>query len=216
MNRISLILALVALSACGSETVTIRGALASEGEAERVWIVGASESASVDVGREFVLEGLAPGVIDLRFDGGAGEVGRMVLHDVPAGAEVILRDVWFDERRAAFPAAVEVRGAALITINDLVWGSERQLPRDLDAHVQVLAASRDGEAMIVRPLAGELPDLRIVVTPGTVMQTEDGDPVEANRFSFGDSIRLRAQQHEGYMVASEIVTPRVVATRRRR
>jgi hypothetical protein len=204
---------LLLLWGCRSDDVVIEGSVPPDSEVVRVWAVGAAELARVENGA-FRLEALPAGPVDVRFGDAESEVGRMLIRELPAGSRVRLDDLWIDRQGRAFPTAVELRGADVVVINELRWAGRARVPRSVDERVAVLAASRDSDALLVRSRDERAPDLRVVLTPGTLVRTEDGDPLERLRLAAGDTIHLRAVAEHGVLLAHEVVTDRAVARRR--
>jgi hypothetical protein len=213
MNRFLACLCLgLLLSACRARDATVQGSLVDGSDVSRVWVVGITDPTRV-VDGEFRLEGLPAGPIDLRFGDDERELGRLLIADVPAGATLRLHRVWIDDRGYAFPSRIE--GRDLLVINQLRWAPDGAMGGEVDGTMQVLAAARDGDAVIVRPVDSEGPDLRVVITGATLARTTDGDPVDRLRLRFGDTIDVRGQGQGGFVMAREIVVARAVARRRR-
>jgi hypothetical protein len=225
MSRLLLIHvpALALLAACGGggapdpAGATVRGALradplAADGDTLYVRVAGDSERVPV-LGGAFVLPGVGPGPATLRFARGADSVARMEVGELPEGASLELRGIRLDGASGlAFPASVGLDGAATVTVNGLRYAA-RPLPAQLRADGTVLAVSDAGDALLVRPADGSLPDLRVVVGPLTETATPDGDPVPAGELARGDSVRVEGRTDGPYVVASRIVAPRSLALR---
>lgn len=204
MRTPSLLLPLLALAACGDEASTVSGDLAEGAAATHVWLLG--EPARAEVASDsFRLESAAGEVLDLRFADGEEEVARMEIRGAGAGEGLRLRGIWFDDG-VAHPSAVE--GGGVLTVNGLRMGAADRLPASVDAAATVLAVSDEGDALIVRPGDEALPDLRVVVTPGTRVATADGDPASAEGLEFGDSVRVVGESESGYVIAAELIVPR--------
>jgi hypothetical protein len=60
----------------------------------------------------------------------------------------------------------------------------RRYPSEWTSRAALLSRSRSGDALLVRPKVRGLPDLRVVVTPGTEVRTQDGDPRLAREHRF--------------------------------
>lgn len=199
------LLPILALAACGEDATALVGHLAEGTEATHVWVLGEPARAPVEAD-SFRLEGLTGELLDLRFAEGDEEVARMEIRGVRPGEGLRLRGVWFDDG-VAYPAAVE--GPGVLTVNGLrMAGAEEGDSRQVDATGTVLAVSDEGDALLVRREEGEGADLRVVVTPGTLVRTADGDPASAEGLEFGDSVRVMGPSESGYLVATELVVPR--------
>jgi hypothetical protein len=195
---------------CGGGSIEISGDLAEGEHADSVLHFGGVARVAV-AGDSFRIEGLGGEVVDLRFVDDDGLHARMEIRDAPGGA-IHLRGIWMDEG-AAYPSGVRMEGGGTVTINGVRMADPEGMPEEIDATGVVLAASGSGDAILVRPDAGELPDLRVVVTHATAVTSPDGDPVEVDRVEPGDSVTVRGRTEAGYLVASEIVLPRRSATR---
>lgn len=209
--RSYLIIALSALAGCGESTVTVEGTLAEPGAATEAWAVGSATRAGVADGA-FALEAENADTLELRFTLSDGEEARMRLEGVPAGETVRLDRIWFADG-LAFTRQVEGGEDGPLTVNGLRLAGE--VPADVNVAGTVLAISDDGDAMIVRPTDLAIPDLNVAVTPASIVRTMDGDPVEADRLSFGDSLRVSGLAQGGYVVAAEIMVPRRTAVSKR-
>src|SRR5690606_4503838 len=106
-----------------------------------------------------------------------------------------LRGIWTHDGVAY---ATGLAGDEAAAVNGLRLGGPAALPREVRTDGVVLAVARGGDAMIVRPTDGRLPDLRVVVTPGTAVQDEAGTGVEAD-LQFGDSLRVEGTAEAGYV-----------------
>jgi hypothetical protein len=201
-----ILLATAALTACGDDPTIIDGRLAEGAEATHVWVLGAPERAAVSAD-SFRLEGVPEGLLDLRFAADDEEVARMEIQGVAPGDRLRLRRIWFEDG-VAFPAAVEREGEGTLTVNGMRMSGEAAIPARVDVLGTVLAASREGDAMILRPVDPAMPDLRVVVTPGTSERTPDGDPADAEELEFGDSVRVVGQTEQGFVIATELILPR--------
>lgn len=212
--------ALLLLAACGGGggTASVRGAFrdghvpAVGPDTLHVRVQGSSGRVPVLDGA-FTLEGVAPGAVALRFGRGDGDAARMELEGVPEGGAVELRGIRVDrESGLAFPAAVGLEGAETVRVNGLRYAA-RPLPAEVEAVGTVLAASRGGDAFLVRPADAALPDLRVVVGPLTETTTPDGDPVPPEELARGDTVTVAGSTRGGYLLASRIVAPRALALR---
>lgn len=200
----------LASAGCGGGSIEISGDLAEGEHADSVLHFGGAARVAV-AGDSFRIQGLDGEVVDLRFVNDDGLHARMEIRDAPGGP-IHLRGIWMD-RGAAYPSGVRIEGGGTITINGVRMADPEGMPGELEAAGVVLAASGSGDAMLVRPDADHLPDLRVVVTPATSVTSPDGDPVEVDRVEQGDSVTVRGPIQNGYLVASEVVLPRRSATR---
>lgn len=200
----------LASAGCGGGSIEISGDLAEGEHADSVLHFGGAARVAV-AGDSFRIQGLDGEVVDLRFVNDDGLHARMEIRDAPGGP-IHLRGIWMG-RGAAYPSGVRIEGGGTITINGVRMADPEGMPGELEAAGVVLAASGSGDAMLVRPDADHLPDLRVVVTPATSVTSPDGDPVEVDRVEQGDSVTVRGPIQNGYLVASEVVLPRRSATR---
>lgn len=199
--------ALVLACGGGSESIEVRGDFAPGTPPGRVYALEARVDAEVR-GGAFVLAGLATSPISLRLIQSGDTVGRIDIADLPPGSRVVLHALRTDPRSGrAFPAAVELTGADVVTVNGVRMMSPSALPAVVDAAGVVLAASSDRVALLVRPVGDPLPDLRVVVTPTTSVVTRDSAPADLSRLSPGDSIHVQGEAARGYVVATRIALP---------
>lgn len=205
MRTISLLITAAFLGACGRSSV-IEGTLLDADDAGAVWVEGVSERVVVE-SLAFRLEGVAGDTIDLLFGDDEESSRRMRLIGLPGGTQLTLHGVWFEDE-LAFPTSIDMDGGRTLSVNGLRMGG---LPAEVDARGSVLAASRNGENLIVRSEDEGLPDLRVVVGPGTAVRSEDGEPASAERLSAGDSVIVRGSTDSGYVLATELQVPRSVA-----
>jgi hypothetical protein len=208
MRALPMLLLALLLAGCAGSDGAIRGWLAEDTEATGLWVVGGPARALVE-NDSFRIEGIAAGRVDLRFARGDEEVGRMEIRDLPARG-VELQGVWIEDG-VAFPTAVGLPGGGRVAVNGVHFGVPGAMPREVEARVTVLAADRDGDAFLARPLEADLPDLRVVVTPATEVVSVDGDPVGLQRLSFGDTLEVAGATEADYLLASRIVVPRHLA-----
>jgi hypothetical protein len=200
---------LVCLAACGGGSLTIEGTLADSTQATEVWALGRPERIPV-VNGAFRLEKVEGDTVELRFTAGDEGEARMVLHALPDGGTVRLDGIWFDEE-VAFPA--RVAGRAPVFVNGLRMAGPEAVPENVNLPGSVLAVSEDGDALVVRPDDASLPDLKVLVTPASVVRTIDGDLVEPDRLGFGDSLRVSGIGQGGHVIAAEIMVSRRAAAR---
>lgn len=207
MHPKKLALVLITLACgCGGSEATLTGTLAAEEGITHVWVLGEPERAEV-VGDSFALAGLRAGNVELRFARDADEVGRMEIRELPASGRIRLREIGFEDG-IAFPLAVEGDGAVRLEVNGVRLGSAAAYPADVDLRGTLLSRSRSGDALLVRPADAGLPDLRVVVTPGTEVRTEDGDPADLERTDFADTLRVVGVVEDGYVIAASVEVPR--------
>lgn len=210
MRKMLLTLLAAASGACGDRDVALTGTLADPGSATHVWVMGGPERAEI-AGDSFSIGGLRAPEVELRFARDEREVGRMEITQLTDGARFHLRGITVDDG-LAFPSGVEAEARVRVTINGLRFGTSDAVPENVDVRAALLSRSRSGDALLVRPDGDRLPDLRVVVTPGTTIRTEDGDPVTLERADFGDTLRVVGSGEAGFVVAREIVVPRRLAS----
>lgn len=198
---------LVSLSACGTDAVTVRGELHPDAldQAGSAWAVGHGERVALEDGT-FSLPGLPVGPVDVGIAFG-DDVAHLTLADLPEGGEVVLHRIRREGERA-FPASVTLSGSPYVTVNGVRMGAADELPDRVEQDATLLAMGEDADALLVRPVGEALQDLRVVVGPATDVVTQDGDPIELGRLSFGDSVRVVGPTRSGYVVAERIVAPR--------
>lgn len=199
--------ALLLLAACGDASPALSGTLLPNTRATAVWVVGGPEQAPIE-GDSFRIAGLAGDTLDLRFARDGEEVASMVLVG-GAGEEVRLEGIWFRDGRA-FPTRLGGEAPAL-QINGIRYVGVDAMPETVDAKGVVLAIDGAAEAMLLRPADAGLPDLRVVVTPGTRVRSPDGEPAELEEVQYQDTLRVSGQSLGAYLVATEIVVPRRLA-----
>lgn len=199
------------LCACGRDRVTVTGTLAEGTAASWIWAVGSDQGAEVDSGA-FRLKGVRGDTLELRFAAG-DDTARMQLLGVPPGSEIRLEQVWTDGG-VAFPTRIAGAENQRVRVNGMWMGGS--VPEQLNQVATVLAVSDDGDALLVRPAEGELPDLRVVVTPGTVVESQDGDPYDLDEAEFGDSLRISGGGQGDYVIATRLVVQRRVRSSRDR
>lgn len=208
MRHVSLLLFILSTSvACTGDRV-IEGTLLEDGTAERVWIDGSGEPmALLDSGFRF--EGVRGDTINLLFDIGEEEPSSMQIVGIPGGAHVSLREIWFAEG-LAFPNFVDSEGGRTLTVNGIRMGSTDGVMGELTADGTVLSLSRENGTLLLRPFDPQIPDLRVLLGAGAILETIDGDRMEFGRLSFGDTISVRGQAESGYLLATEIGMPRPI------
>jgi hypothetical protein len=206
MKALPVTLLVALLAGCGGGTGSIEGTLLDPGDATHVLLDGQPERLSLD-GNAFRVEEVRGDTLDLRFANDEREVGWMRIVGFPSGGRLDLEGVWFESSRA-FPTSVRLSGAPVVQINGLRMGSAERLPDPLSLEVTVLAIARDRESLIARPLDEDLPDLRVVIVPGTAVRTVDGDPATLRGLSFGDTVRVDGRAEGGYVIAVGIVRGR--------
>jgi hypothetical protein len=206
MRTHSIVLILLLLAACGRGETTLGGTVAEGEDLTHVWVLGGAERAEI-VGDSFSLAGIRDDAMELRFSRGDREVGRMELQEIPRGAEIRLRGIAVDDD-IAFPLAVESADDVSLRVNGVRLGSPGTVPGRVDVRAVLLSRSRTGDAMLVRPEGESLPDLRVIVTPGTEVRTPDGDPASLERTDFGDTLRIVGSGEAGFVIATVVEVPR--------
>jgi hypothetical protein len=197
---------LVLVTACGGDEITIHGSLAEGADADHVWIVGGSESAAIEAD-SFRITGIDGDLVDIRFTSDDGEEARMELRDVAGGTVVRLRDVWFDDGMA-FPSTIETDGADRVLVNGIRMADISGLAGEASMEGTVIAASRSGDAIILRSRDSGQADVRVVVTPGTLVLSPDGEPADLEDVDDGDELSVRGTWESGYLIAAEIIAAR--------
>ena len=197
---------LLLLTGCGAANdAVLSGTLADDHGATQVWVVGGAGGAVRGDSFSVVLPDAD--TLDLRFADADGELARMVIHGARATGRLSLHDVWFEDG-VAFPAAVAGVAERAVEINGLRLADAAALAGEIDTEGTLLAAAGEGDALLLRPTDASLPDLRVVITPGTLVRSPQGDPAPLDDLEFGDSLRLRGLAESGYVIATEIVVPR--------
>ena len=197
------------LAGCGGDASSVEGTLLGGGSGGQVWVDGETDRISISEAG-FRIEDVSGDTIDLQFVDADGETGRMRILGLPDGALLTLRDVWI-ENDVAFPTEVNLNSGATISVNGLRMSTPGQVTGQITAAGTLLALSNDAEALILRPDDADMADLRVVVTPGTVLQSVDGEPVSLALLKPGDSLAVGGSVQGGYLVAAEVTVPRAVA-----
>ena len=192
---------LALLAACGGDAVTVRGSLLEGNPATEVYVVGQPLRAAVEAD-SFVIEGVPGEVVELEFAEEGERLGRMRIEQW-SGRDLALRGIWFDDG-VAYASALD--GETRAVINGLRMAGPEALPSSINAAGRVLALSRDADALVLRPLEEGLPDLRVLVTPGTAFEWESGEPADVF-VNIGDTLRVEGQVEAGYVVATALVLP---------
>ena len=190
--------ALLLTAACRDTTLTVRGTLAPGSGVTDVYVAGQPVRAPVQ-GDSFVVQGIAGDSLVLEFVQGDERRGRMSISGWN-GSPLVLRGVWMD--RGAHPRYLE--GETSAQINGLRMAPAGSLPARIDEEGVVLAVSLQGDAFVARPRDRRLPDLRVVITPGTVIEGRGGAALEEPALSFGDLVRLQGTVEAGYLVATRL------------
>jgi hypothetical protein len=211
MRRILIWASLVLTAGCSGRESTVSGTLAEGEDITHVWVVGGTERTAV-VNDSFQLAGITDDAVEILFARGEREAGRMELGDIPRGANLMLRGIAVDDR-LAFPASLAGDDDVIVLVNGLRLGTPGTIPGSVDGWTSLLSRSRSGDALLVRPHGSRLPDLRVVVTPGTEIRTEDGDPASLERTDFGDSLRVVGQREGGFVIATLVEVRRSGAAR---
>jgi hypothetical protein len=210
--RILLFPFLATLVACGGDSLTLSGTLEDSTAATAVWVAGHPDRTEIVEGA-FSVAGVPQGDAELVFETRRGEA-RMLLRALPRGDGGELQQIWFEGDRA-FPGRVDFGRAAPVVVNGLRMTSPERIPGEIEIAGTVLSASRDGRTLMIRPVDERLPDLQVSVTPGSIVRSPDGEPVEGIRLEFGDTVELTGVSRDGVVLAGVLVIPRVVTTRRR-
>lgn len=192
-------------AACGRDTLVLSGSLVPGSEVTEVFVLGDPARAAVEAD-SFRLEGIEGDTLDLRFAVRDGEPARMQLVGLPREGEIWLEGIWISDG-VAHAARLHAARPEAVTVNGLRMRGVGTMPAQLDAEGTVLAVTRDGDALLLRPADEALPDLRVVITPGTLVRTVEGEPREAEELEAGDPVRVSGQGVEGYVVATEVVLP---------
>lgn len=209
MRRLAIAAAAAVLAVgCGS-SVTVSGTMQDDADGASVWHYRGDERAEIEAD-SFRLEGLRGEAIDLRFTDDDGAHARMEIREVSGGAHLRLLGVWVDDG-VAYPSRVE--GVDRVVVNGVRMGDPASLPGTVDERGVVMAAGRSGDAFIVRPLEGGLPDLRVVVSPATEVVSPDGEPAPARGTAVGDTVQVAGGVESGYVVATRLEVPRRAALR---
>jgi virulence-associated protein VagC len=214
MRRIFPALLLLLFAACGGGSRSLEGSLADSTSATEVWLAGSAERTPVRNGA-FRIDRVDADTLELRFADGQDDAARMTLYDLPGKGSVRMEGIWFQDG-LAFPARIASPTGHTIVVNGLRLSAPDAVPEKVDLPGTVLSIDDEGSALILRPADASLPDLQVLVTPGSVVRTPDGDPVEPDRLERGDSLHLSGTGHAGYVVATEITVPRKLAAGRSR
>jgi hypothetical protein len=202
MRTLPSLLLLLPLAACGDETLTLRGSLLDGTPGTEVYVVGQSLRAPIEAD-SFVIEDLpAAEVVEIEFAEEGERLGRMRIEKWN-GRDVGLRGIWVEDG-VAFASALD--GEATATVNGLRMAGPEALPRSVGVRGRVLALSGDADALVLRPDDESLPDLRVLVTPGTAFEWESGEPADVY-VSIGDSLRVEGPVEAGYVVATALILP---------
>lgn len=172
-----------------------------------VWVVESQRREAAD-SAGFRLADLTPGPVSIRLMDGADTAGVLNVSGLPPGARLRLRALRVDgDSRYAFPGAIELDGADVVTVNGMRLAPAGRVPREVDVRGAMLAWSSDIGAMLVRPADARLPDLRVVVGAATEFVGTDGGRADPTTLQPGDSLRVEGRSEEGYVVATRITVP---------
>jgi hypothetical protein len=210
MLRPLVAVALLLAAACGRDRVTVGGSVADGEEITSVRVAGDTVGVPIDSG-SFLLRRPAADPLVLRFQHG-DDSATMTIEGLAPGAALTLAGVWTEDG-TAYPTRIALRGARRVTIDRLRMAGDDALPARVDVPATVLAVASEGDALLVRPIGVDLPDLRVVVTPTTRLRTEAGDSIDAGDLAFGDSLRLSGAIQDGYVAATEAAVAPSVAAR---
>jgi hypothetical protein len=202
MRTLPTLLLLLPLAACGDETLTLRGSLLEDTPGTEVYVVGQTLRASIEAD-SFQIEDIpAAEVVEIEFAEDGERLGRMRIEGWN-GREVGLRGIWVEDG-VAFASALDGEGKA--TVNGLRMAGVDALPASVGVRGRVLALSRDADALVLRPDDEALPDLRVLVTPGTAFEWDSGEPADVY-VNIGDSLRVEGPVEAGYVVATALILP---------
>lgn len=181
---------------CGEDSLTIRGHLLPGSGATDVYVVGQPLRSPVQ-GDSFVVRGVGGDAVELEFAAEGQRLGRMAISGWTA-SPLVIRDILLDGE--AHPGRLAGEGTA--RINGLRMAPGESLPSSVAVDAVVLASSGRGDAFVARPGDAELPDLRVVITPGTVLDGVDGGGLD---LEYGDLVRVEGSVEAGYVVATRLV-----------
>jgi hypothetical protein len=207
--RMRMMVPALALAACGggADGAVVEGTFAPGMRADGVWVVESERREDAD-SSGFRVADLTPGPVTLRLMRGADTAAMLNVSGLPAGARVRLEELRVDgDSRYAFPRAVELDGADLVTVNGVRLAPAGRIPREVDVRAAVLGWSSDVGALLVRPDDARMPDLRVVVGAATQVVGTDGGGADPVNIRAGDSVRVEGRSDEGYVVASRITVP---------
>lgn len=172
-------------------------------DATDVYVVGQPIRGAVE-GDSFVVVGMEGELVELEFTEGDDPLGRMRIETTP-GSQLTFDGIWIEDG-TAFVTRIGGEGGEVV-VNGLRMAAVEAVPQRVVAEGIVLAASDEGDALVVRPVPPELPDLHVVVTPGTAIEgvRDEGDGLD---LEFGDSVRVEGTAEAGYVVATRLVLRR--------
>ncbi|CAN5674176.1 hypothetical protein BH23GEM8_BH23GEM8_22950 [soil metagenome] len=211
MRSILIWATMVLTAGCGGRESTLSGTLAEGEDVTHVWVVGGTERTAV-VNDSFHISRITGDPVEILFARGEREAGRMELRDIPRGTHLSLRGIAVDDM-LAFPASMVGDDDVIVSVNGVRLGTPGSIPGSVDGWTTLLSRTRSGDALLVRPDGARLPDLRVVITPGTEIRTEDGDPTSLERTDFGDSIRIVGRREAGFVIATLVEIRRSRADR---
>jgi hypothetical protein len=207
--RMRIIFSALALAACGGgdDGAVVEGTFAPGLGADGVWVVESERREDAD-SSGFRIADLTPGPVTLRLMRGVDTAAMLNVSGLPAGARLSLQELRVDgDSRYAFPRAVELDGADVVTVNGMRLAPAGRIPREVDVRGAVLGWSSDVGALLVRPEDARMPDLRVVVGVATEVVGTDGGGADPVNIRPGDSVRVEGRSDEGYVVASRITVP---------
>jgi hypothetical protein len=198
----------LALAACGGgDGAAVEATFAPGLGADGVWVVESERRERAD-SSGFALADLTPGPVSIRLLRGADTAALLNVAGLPDGARVRLQELRVDgDSRYAFPRAVELDGAEMVTVNGLRMAPEGRIPRAVDVRGAVMAWSSDVGALLFRPDDARMPDLRVVVGRSTEVVGEDGGGADPVAMRPGDSVRVEGSRDAGYVRASRLTLP---------
>lgn len=207
--RMRRLIPVLALAACGggADGAVVEGTFGPGLDADGVWVVESERSERADSSGFRVAE-LTPGPVSIRLMRGADTAAVLNVSALPEGARLRLLGLRVDgDSRYAFPRAVELDGADVVTVNGMRLAPNGRIPREVDVRGAVLAWSSDVGALLVRPEDARMPDLRIVVGMATEVVGTDGGGADPVTIRPGDSIRVEGRTDDGYVVATRLTLP---------
>jgi hypothetical protein len=196
---------LLAASGCGGGGAALEAAFAPGTGVDGVSVAESGAVAAAD-SAGFHLSGLTPGPARVRLLAGGDTVGVLEFAALPSGARVRLDGLRIDPATGlAFPHAVELRGAETLVVNGVRLAPEGRVPRRPEVQGAVLAWSPGTGALLLRPDDAALPDLRVLVVPGTAIVGSDGGDADASGLAPGAAVQLEGTREGAYVLANRLV-----------
>ncbi|HEX2078084.1 MAG TPA: DUF5666 domain-containing protein [Longimicrobium sp.] len=206
MKALTLFCVAAVAAGCSRNETALRGSLGEGWSDEPLFVSvdGVPEPVAV-VSDTFALSGIPAGPVILRIRNEHGEMARIEIRDLPAGASLSLERIRRRRREdLAFPSAVRMEGGDAVTINGIRMADPDALPRRVEADGVVLAMDDEEDAMLVRPRSADVPDLPVVVTDSTRVLDAAGEDASLARLSAGDTVRVEGRTASGYVYAERI------------